>query len=225
MKRAFRWILGVLLVVCGAGGVAAYRQRAEMKDLEVRHRQLGEGQALTPVELGPGPQTVTTVGLNTGEKIELMKLRSRVTELSEIKRRMARVAEENVALRGRASAMSNLATQTYPPGWVRRADAKSAGFGSPEAAFETFVWALEHRDTNALFHALIPEMHDSLIRQWQSAGPEEFWKVTSRIPGFRVTKVTPISEGEVQMEIDMVPGMSSPEVKASRTNGQWKIRM
>jgi len=227
----FRWFLGWLLTTCAVCGVAAFRQRSELAGLKAELSRVGSADSELVMAVdssarpAPPASTGTAPGLNARDKIELMKLRSRVTELSEIKRRMARVSEENSALRARTAALSNLAAHTYPPGWVKRADAKSAGFGTPEAAFETFVWALERRDTNALFQALTPEMHTSFLRQWQSVGPEEFWKVAGRIPGFRVSKVTPISDSEVQMEIDMIPGMPSPEVKASRIDGRWRIRM
>lgn len=227
MNNLVRWILGAMVAVLAVGwaGSTAYRQRVEIRDLEERQRSLDRETLAATAEVESVAQSAPPAALSAAEKIQLMTLRSRVTELSEIKRRAAKVTAENTALSNQAATLNQLASRTFPPGWVRRGDAKSAGFGSPEAAFESFLWALEHRDTNVLYQALVPEMHEALARRWQSAGPEQFWKEGSLIPGFRLTQVTTIGEGEVRMEIEMVPGMPLSQVPAIRTNGQWRIRL
>lgn len=225
LHRAGSW---GLLVVAVLGGVAVTFQHRELSSLTAeKERRLGQVAQRTEA-LSAGaivPPANPAPPLNASERLELMTLRRQVTELSEVKRRAARVVDENSALRAQSASISNRLASPFPPGWVKRSEARQAGFNTPEAAFESFVWALHHRDTNILFQALVPEMHETLARNWASDGPEGFWAVASKFPGFLIRKTSKTEEGTAKLEVEIAPGAMVPEVTAKRLNGAWRLRL
>lgn len=69
-----------------------------------------------------------------------------------------------------------------PPGYVRRSEARNAGTATADASFETLLWAVEHRDTNALFSVTDGPWRDSIVRQLAGSTVEELFK-SMPLPG------------------------------------------
>lgn len=227
MKNPGRWFW-LLAAVALVGAVLVVLQGRELRSLAAERDAIQAlsaraSEASRPDDSAPAKQAGRP--LTSGERLELMNLRRQVTELAEVKRRAPRVADENAALRAQSASISNRVAAPFAPGWVRRSDARRVGFATPEAAFESFIWALQHRDTNTLFQALEPEMHETLRRNWNSAGAGGIWNMASRIPGFVIRNTSIATDGTAKLEVEVAPGVTLPEVTARQVNNSWRLRV
>ena len=230
MKASQLSKLGILaaLLLVGMGGVAVVRQGQTLSALGVeRDRLRFEEVTQADEKAGSRPPVVDgkTQPLGVEERLELMTLRRKVTELSDIKRRTARVTDENTALRGQLANVSHRLAKPFPPGWLKRAAARNRGFSTPEAAFETWVWSVAQRDQETLFASVVPEMRERLANNLAHSGPERLWKSVERIPGFLIRKVTPIDATQVELSVEIAPGMEGAEITARLVDCGWRMEL
>lgn len=160
--------------------------------------------------------------LTPEERIELMRLRSRVTDLKEKQRALAGIRRQHADLQAKLSSASNYVRGTLPAGYVRRAAAKNQGSATPEGAMETFLWAMEHRNIEVL-KSLMPaaqrqEFGEHIARQ----GADSFFSDVPAFPGFAVRSREEQGPDRITLELEMAPGKSW-KVKLERQNGAWSI--
>ena len=95
------------------------------------------------------PVVVTT---HSEPSLEVLRLRSQVGQLERRKRELAAVTEESKRLQAQLSTKATNVTSgvALPAGYIRKSEAKYAGFGSPEDSLQSFLWAIEHRDLRTL---------------------------------------------------------------------------
>lgn len=233
MSGGARWVQGAAWVVV-AGCVAMWVVRGrELEEVRARQRvraAVGEEQRMVGVRVsasGDAGKSATkgSAPLSAQERLELMDLRRRVTELSDAKRRLAGVADEHARLTIQAADAKKLSDRKFPDGWVARSLARNRGFATPQAAFETLVWAIHNRDTNVLFQALVPEIHAQVAQNQERSGLDAFWAESQRIPGFVVRSATPVGDGEQELVVEMAPGVTLPKLRAARVNGGWRLNL
>jgi hypothetical protein len=219
----------VMLAIAVLGVIAVLVQRSELRSLSADRAkvtaQLAQQRAAELQTAAIVPPANAAPPLNAAERLELMNLRRRVTELSDMKRRMASVQQEQAALKVESMALSNRLATTFPPGWVKRSAARNRGFSTPEAAFETWVWSVDQRNQETLFAAVAPEMRERLASNLGHSGPDGLWKSVERIPGFLIRKVTPIDATHVKMSVEVAPGMEVPEIGARLVDGGWRLEI
>lgn len=232
MKTPSMW--GVVLggaALLGLGAVL-YQQRglAELREHRDRLTESAAGQAVSPgasatVPAGPGSvsSTASAGGLTDAERVELMRLRSRVTDLRERQRGRAAVSNEQVRLQARLASVNRQSKTSFPEGWVKRQEARMAGTATPQAAFETMIWAFEHRDTNVLFQIVPAEMRASMKHMLEGDQAEEFWRGVGKFPGFCVRSVKQIDDTTAELSVEMVPGAGGPTIKARLEEGNWRV--
>ena len=226
------WIsLGLL---AGTGAIVGLGLLPQRETLASLHARLGEAKAARSQEAmasrraaPPQPLTVARAELSPAEKLEQARLRAEVARLRERQRNLAGAVEENQRLRAElARSGTNKVSHSLPlpPGYIRRSAARLQGYDTPQHALESFIWAVERRDTNSLFAALHPEdaagMADQLARQGTDAGFQEL----AKIPGFAVSREEPAGDDETTLWIEFAPGTTPTDMKFQRVDGQWRLR-
>ncbi len=172
-----------------------------------------------PVQPTPAPSTAP---LSREERLELMRLRSQVTDLRERQRKQFGLTNELGQLQAQWATVTNLASGLLPAGWVRRKDARLAGFASPQAAFESFLWAVERRDTNALRQAVSRDTWEAVQEQLNAAN-DSFWREAEHLPGFLFRSASTQPDGRVRLLIDVAPGVSGPPMMMEFREGGWRL--
>lgn len=215
-----------LLAAAVLGGVAfGIRQRsvaeARAEAVQVRLARAAAGAdevtVSQPVRGGAG-------SLTAEERLELMRLRSEVTDLRERQRALGALTNRTAGLQQKLAALTNAAAGRMPKGYIRRADARNRGAATPEAAFETFLWAIEHRDADAVL-ALVPaEGAESMRQHLAKGGRDKFFDDMPPFPGYRVVASEESRPGHVTLRVETAPGQELP-IQLGREQGTWRIGM
>ena len=134
-------LLALFSFVTGLWLVAAQRQQlAELRAARTAAEQDGilEGNRDASLETNAPGTTGQVLNLSP----ELLQLRSQVTLLSAQVRGLNFVTQENARLRGQlAAAAQNTATGIQlPPGYVRKNQARLAGYKTPEDTLQSFFY-------------------------------------------------------------------------------------
>ena len=214
-----RWIHTILGLMGVAVVTVTLIQTMQVSMLQAEARQLQEQTEQQPAEV---LKTVTDVdvNLNPEEKMELLRQRGEYALLHQRQRDLAPLQAENKALLARvAAAQANAkpGAVALPPGYLKRQDARFAGFGTPEAALESLFWATANRDTNTLLH-LMPH----LTNQIYVAEAEKYWKQIRTVPGFRILKNEPRPDSSVSLTIEMLPG-EELNIEAHKNGEEWQL--
>lgn len=213
------------LAVLAAGALAWNQHRhvqaalAAVADLHARSAAVKAKAAAPAVPAGREE-------LSEAEKLELLRLRADVTRLQKARKELAVVEPENARLRELAAKPSAVAAPgqiPVPPGYVRRQDARNVGAGTPEAAMQSLLWAMEQRDTDAMIRMLAPESVESFQEEIGRRGMDEFWK-HGRPPGWRVVSTTLNASGtEASMSVEIIPGETPQMMHAVLVDGAWRL--
>jgi hypothetical protein len=171
------------------------------------------------------PSTASALDLTPDEKIELMQLRDRVSTLRERQRALAAVSNVHSDLRVQWIAASNLASGRLPADYIRREQARFLGGGTPEAVIESFLWAIQHRDTNALAAILEPRSWARIQSDFQQRDPNVFFQSVEAMPGMRIAGSKALSDEYVELKIEVVPGQEPMPIHLRRIDGTWRIQM
>ena len=231
----------VLIVAALGGGFVAVRQHHQIEQLKVETTQLAEqpGRHDRPGTHPPVPPSPAPSELSETEKLELIRLRGEVTRLRQQVRDLAGVRAEHQRLRTRLglppettntvspTPSGATGTGTAPPSsarYLRRQDAQFAGFATPEATLQSLLWAIEHRDTNALFSAFAEEDTGRWLRQaLGSDEAEKAWEQLRLMPGLRLLSAEPAGD-ELVIQAEFLPGEPAESIGLVRQGNEWKIR-
>ena len=218
-------IAWVALMAAIAGGLYAIRQHSQLVQLE---QDLAGRLIVRVPDASPAPAPAATNSLTSAEQVELLRLRADVTRLRQRERELSGAKADNQSLKAQAAAGTNGAggSIVFPPGWVRRRDAQFVGTTSPEATLQSFLWALEHRDTNVLFQVVTGDGASELRRAMEHDPSPSFWDEAGKIPGFRLLgrREDLSTESEVTYTVEFMPENGATEIKFSRMDGQWLMR-
>jgi hypothetical protein len=231
MRSQLWFSLGLLVGAGAVVGLGLLPQRETLAELRTR---LGEAEVArsrpTPAPGRAAPSHTPAMAraeLTPAEKLEQARLRAEVARLRERQRTLAGAAEENQRLRAKLARSGTNAVSRdlpLPPGYIRRSAARLQGYDTPRHALESFIWAIEQRDTNSLFAALHPEdasgMADQLARQGTDAGFQEL----AQIPGYVVSREEPAGDEETTLWLEFAPGTTPTDLKFQRVDGQWRLR-
>jgi len=219
-----RWIHAILGLMGVAVVTATLIQTRQVFTLRAEAMQLREQTEQQPAEV---LKTVTSktatdvdVNLNQEEQMELLRLRGEYARLHQRQRELAPLQAENKALLARvaaAQANEKPGAVAVPPGYIKRKDARFAGYGTPEAALESSFWAIANRDTNTLLH-IMPQ----IAHVFFGAEAEKSWKEAGILPGFRILKNEPRSDSRVSLTIEMLPG-DERIIEAHKNGEEWQL--
>src|SRR6185369_199502 len=125
-----------------------------------------------------------------------------------------------------STAINSPAGAGLPPGYIRKSQARMAGYTTPEATVETFLWAIKSRDAKALMQALTPESRHALEQQAASNnGLAELFKSMDALPGIQIVSRGTERDGTIEMQLQLIPGEPPARVKFQLSAGAWAMEL
>lgn len=175
----------------------------------------------------PEPQASPAVS-RTSPPRELLRLRNEVTALQRRERELAGVRAEYDRLRDRQSAnpSATVKVPALPEGYVPRSKLQFRGYSTPEAAVESWLWALRNHDVTNYLEALTPETAQAVVAKVEESATflDDLFENTDDIPGFRIVESQTVSNGVQVMTLEWVPGLDVTfPVPVVQINGQWLV--
>ncbi len=220
-------ITGVVLALVAAGILShSIQLRARIHSLREERELMTAPVGAPPIPVAEMQSSVTpaprTAELTHAEKVELLRLRGQIQPLHLQLAALARLTNRNAMLQAELVDIRKLGGPP-PPGYVRRSEARNAGTATADASFETLLWAVEHRDTNALFSVTDGPWRDSIVRQLAGSTVEELFK-SMPLPGGRILARKELSPDTQELSVELAPGTVVP-LKCRRERGAWVFGM
>ncbi len=214
-------IVGLALVAIAAGALSlAVHQRHRLAELRPAHPAAADvpEPASAPRVAAGDP----TAPLSEAEHLELLKLRGQVKPLVEQLARSAVLSNQNARLQAKLAAARKPAPQPGP-GYIRRAEARNLGNATPETALETFLYAAQNRDTNALFLVMGERMREIMAPELARQGVEGFFKSQGTVPGARVASRKEVGPDRVELLVEFIPGAPNMPLNFVRSAAGWEL--
>lgn len=215
--------LGVLAVSLTAG--LTHRQHRQIDGLRLEIENLSKlATELTNAITAAASQPVS-VGNTSHPSLELLRLRNQVGQLERRKRELAGAPAEQhrlqVQLANRATTNAN--SGRLPVGYIRRAEAQNVGRATPEAALETFMWAIEHRDVETLMQCIDPKHREDIEKSLKQAGSDDdFFKGADGLVGGLIKEREVQSDGSVVLKLQINPQADDTEnIRFRLVDGRW----
>jgi hypothetical protein len=227
------WFTILAVAACLASGWAVWRQRAQLAELRAEQARLQVAE--TPkteqpsAAAGQPTESIEHAASTSNDEAspELLRLRNRVSQLSARQRELAGVVAEADQLRARLGQSSTNASagNRLAPGYVRKAEARLAGYATPEDTIQSFLWSLQQRDFTNLLQTMTPESAQRLEAQVRQSGrsAEEFFKDTDAVPGLGIRGRETLPDGSVQLQMEVAPGVPPEKFVLRYINGEWKL--
>lgn len=215
---------GALSLAAAGALLVAVRQHERLTAL----RSSGaapQAASATPAEAAPAPggaqaaDATPNSALNDEERREFMRLRGQYQPLLARVTELAALSNRNEVLKARLQAAQQPA-QAFPADYIRRSQARNLGNQSPEGAFETLLWALQNRDTNALLQLVGGHIRDQFAQMLATDGPEKLFRDAGAMPGGRIVAAQPKGPDAVELLVEFLPGHTEPLV-FRRVGGSW----
>lgn len=215
--------VGVLITTVAMVG----RQRQQLGELRSQVQELQSRTAALSNEATGEAETSVAPTTQAGPSLELLRLRSQVGQLERRKRELAGVTEETKRLQTQFASKATNGTRgvPLPAGYIRKSEAKLVGFGSPEDALQSFLWAIEHRDLPTLMQFFDEEQGRFMSEDVKRRGStEEFFKELAFVPGLVITGREQKADGTIVLAVQLVPNDESAKTKMpfKQFNGQWR---
>src|SRR5207237_369283 len=139
------------------------------------------------------------------------------------RRELAGVKPENERLRfGIAAASTNDSTGAMlPAGYIRKSQARMAGYATPEDTIQSFLWAMHRQDFTNLLQAFTPEASRRLVE----GKVEEFVERADEFPGMSIAERQQLPDGTLKVKLLMAPNAAAIEVRFQQIAGQWKMEI
>jgi len=234
-----RLLLGsLLLIVCLATLCGVWSQQSQLAGLRAEQRQLvAQLAARAGGSASPGTAEATGASSGTPQPTlavtpELLRLRSEVTRLTERRRDLASARGENERLRAELASRgtNGAAGFRFPPGFVRKSEARMVGYKTPDDTLQSFLWAVRNHDVTNALQAFAPEKAKEL-RGELGGSSQSIEDVMNNAAGFfgmqiverDINEQHPSKDGSIVSHVEVVPGLSGPTICFRRINGQWKI--
>jgi hypothetical protein len=202
---------------------AVLAQRQQLEILRADRRTLAMSKDANVVPPSDSQDQAVPQSVGTASE-ELLRLRNEVTQLNARKRGLAGVTEENVRLRSQLESTRTNASANLPAGYIRKAQARFAGYSTPENTFQSFLSALRDHDMTLFLQSLTPGAAQKLQARFQDpTQAAEFFKNMDAMPGLAIQNRKDQPDGSVQFEVEVVPGMPKETMNVQLIDGQWKL--
>ena len=217
--------IAICLIASVIALTIAFAQRRELASLRSQHSEQRKQAVEASKSVVPSAVSLAT---SQPPSLELLRLRGEVGRLERRKRELGGVLTEKEMLRTQLTTRDTNALRgitALPAGYLRKTDAKHAGFNTPEDTIQSMLWAIQNRDTATFCQVFNPEMAKHLEQEIQRRGSvEEFFKEANVMPGLRILKKENMDDGEVELTIEIVPGEEFPRpLYLKKFAGQWKL--
>jgi hypothetical protein len=159
---------------------------------------------------------------SAGASRELLQLRNQLGQLTERKRELMGVRDQNGLLRAQFASRPG-GEKLLPPDYIRKSTAQWVGLSTPENTLQSFLWTLQNRDVTNLFQVLTPEAAQRLS-QMLTNSPDNFFAQSAAIPGMRIVEKNALSDGSFELKLETVPGMPLPgPIRVRLVGNDWKL--
>jgi hypothetical protein len=224
------------VVLTGALAVLVF-QKASISRVRAANESLRQGQqetAPTPAESERAAELRREAGeveaLRAANQ-DLLKLRSEVRQLRAQAIEMEKLRKQNQRL---ASAIKSTADSKVPfsqmEGFVGTETWSNGGFASPEAALQTFLWAVREGRLEQIAECLSPESRPGFEREFAGKSEEERTAALqrglgqlARTSGYRLVDKEELADDKVKLGIQAVAGGVVAKVVLMRFGNEWKF--
>ena len=220
------WPLLIFLLL----GAVSVRQASSTGAHRDQHRQLRrelESFTIRPDQTAPGGRaemalTPRELQALRDDAFRVHQLRGEVTLAQQRVGNLAPLVTNLVAkLNARTHQAATGPAPAFPPGYFPRHELADRGTATPEAALETFWWAMSHGNLPKLF-AVSAEM----VGQPSPENPnreDDFTQLFRNFPGYQVVKRENGAAGRLVMGLQTAPGARVVDIILVPTNGQWLV--
>ena len=201
--------------------VGAFAQRSQLHQLQLQCDELRAKRQLQAQEpLAPAQGSTQTEPAGDRGSSELLQLRNQVGQLNRQMRELSQVQQEQVRLQEQ---LRQAGTNKF----IRRSQAKRAGYQTPADTMETFLWSIQNRNVEALLECFTPEAAVAFKQAAANSGrsSEDFFREVQALVGMKITNQKTLPDGSIEIEVEMAPGPGIPSAKLrlENVNGQWKL--
>lgn len=219
-----RIFIGILVATAIATLWAVFAQQRQLENLRAEQQRL-QAEIQSPAAAPVQTASTESPRSDSAPSSELLRLRSQVSQLTQRKRELATLPAENDRLRTQVATRSTnvVAGKTLPPGYIRKSQAQNVGYNTPEDTLQSFLWAIQNRDTNGLMQAMMPETVQKIAEE-MDRHPGEMWNGLTNLPGMHVLDRQPMPDGGIELRVEIMPGEPMPQpMRFHLVNGQWKM--
>ena len=232
--KSVQWLFLVLMIGSLA---AAFLGWTKVSQLRSENEALqAENQALkdqtTAAAEAQSQQRDQELERLRAEAQDVQKLRNEVSRLRAGSQEADRLRAENQQLRSASSPTPDPASVPVPPA-VRPSDQfpreswAFAGYGSPEAALISAVWAMREGNPKTYLASLSPEEQERMSKTWENASEGEVaakhQKDVANITGVRILEKQLVTPNEIVMDV-YVEGVGKMEkVSMKKVANDWKF--
>ncbi len=169
--------------------------------------------------------------MSSEERLELLRLRNEVRQLRAESPQLEKLGEENQRL------ADELTSGKITPrrlvnleGTVAREDWRHAGFATPEAAIQTFFWAMASRNIEAVFQSVGPDTSAG-FRSAMLEDPDEFRESFlkdnpfARASGFRIVTRTNVNDDKLRLEVQLAADGMTVLFPLRRVGNEWRVEV
>jgi hypothetical protein len=239
MTTLQKTIIGAVLTTAIGTGIYELRQ---VSDLRQQNQMLQQQQAPLTGQIeqlqrernDAIDQLAALRKANEGQNrnaVELLRLRGEVTQLRKVvPQRGNGPIEDNAGTANDAKSSKveeELNIDLPKTSWA------FAGYGTPEAALQTLMWARREGDIKSLLASLAPEFVEKAQKAWGDKFEEElkseFPGKIPRVSDCNIVKKEVISDGEVRLIYRMVEQdelrsiATASNITAKRVGDEWKL--
>jgi hypothetical protein len=217
-------ILVVLAIMCVRRGASLASQRDESRKLSAQ---------LATLTASSNGGITTTSELAKADAAELQALRDNAFRVHQLRGEvtLAQQRFDNLAplvtnlaakLTARTNQVETGPAPEFPPGYFPRHELTDRGNATPEAALETFWWAMSHGNLPKLF-AVSVEMAGQPVPENPNREDDGFTYMFRAFPGYQVVKRENGAAGRLVMGLRTAPGARVVDMILVHTNGQWLV--
>ena len=169
---------------------------------------------------------------------ELMKLRNEVTQLRssnqvaqslaiENQRLQAEVQRRGAEIAATAQAQAQGVQQQGMQGQFPRESWQFSGYGTPENALVSAIWAMREGNSQTYLASLSPEEQQRTAANWQNMSAQQVaakhQSDVANVTGMRVLEQQAVGPGQVLMNVYLDGANRMERVRMNQVNGEWKF--
>jgi hypothetical protein len=204
-----------------AAGWAILAQHHDLALLRAHYQQV-QAETAAGGDAPPGEAGLPAGSAVMGISPELLKLRSEVTRLTQRQKELEPIRLEHEKLRAQETGMqtNGAPAEGLPEGYIRKAQARMVGYGSPEATLQSLLWAVQNRDLTNVVRALPPALGNTLLSQGANS---EFFANANTLPGLGILKQDTTADGDIWATVIIAPGFPHLFIHFKAIGGEWRI--
>lgn len=227
MKRHWPMLIVVMLAVM------AVKRQASVGAGQKDHQQLTA--RLASLNSSGGVSDVATNTTPQMEAVELQALRDDAFRIHQLRGEVT-LAQQRVG--NLAPLVTNLATKLhartnqvepapapdFPPGYFPRHELADRGTATPEAALETFWWAMSTGNLPKLY-AVAAESAGQPAPENPDQQDDSFEQRFRSFPGYQIVKRETSAAGQLVIGLRTAPEARVVDIILIHTNGQWLVSL